>query len=65
MNSFEQIISNLNMGSLPEPELDQLKQDLSQIAQSHGMDLENADIEDMRKIVSLYLQKVLLESAKH
>lgn len=62
MSIIESIISQINPS--PNGDVESLRRDLQSIAKDQNLDINTADMEDVRKIVSIYLQKIVTERVK-
>ena len=51
------------LGELNQGDLAQLKEDLASLAKLHDIDLKCVDLESLRKLISLYTQNVMEDSA--
>ena len=58
---FEDLL--LNLQDVNSEEIDELRNDLLKIAKTHNIDIEGADIEALRKLISLYTQNVMEDSS--
>ena len=58
---FEDLL--LNLQDVNSEEINELRNDLLKIAKSHNIDIETADIEALRKLISLYTQNVMEDSS--